>query len=221
MRVAVIGGGKVGSYLAEHLSAAGHTVAVAEVDREKARALGEDSAALVFAGDGTDVAVLESMDIDRTDLVLAVTGHDEDNLVACQLAKTLGAKRVLARVNDPSNGPSFEALEVPAIAVTSLIVALITQEVDVQQQVRLALLGDGEVSLMELEIPAGMPARPVPELRLPRPAVLVTIVRDGVVLVPSAVTSVQAGDQVLAVTPVENEAAVREALCEIPGDEAD
>ena len=103
MRTLIIGGGKVGSYLAPALVGAGHTITLVELDPGRAQSLGDRSDLLVLAGDGTEVDVLNRADAARSDWVLGVTGKDEANLVACQLAKTLGAKRVIARLNDPSS----------------------------------------------------------------------------------------------------------------------
>ena len=155
MRIVIIGGGKVGSYLTRVMREAGHVVAVIEQDAGRAESIAEETEALVLEGDGTDVELLNTAGVDRADWVLAVTGQDEDNLVACQLATTLGANRVLARLNNPGNRPTFEALNIPVVAVTDLMVQVISREVqaDVGELVRLALLGRGQVSLLEVSIP--------------------------------------------------------------------
>ena len=219
MRVLLVGGGKVGLYLASVLRDADHTVTVIERGEEQARALSDSTKALVLEGDGTDVDLLRAADVDRTDWVLAITGKDEDNLVACQLALTLGAQNVLARLNDPKNRPTFDALDIPVVAVTDLMVQVISREVelDVTDLMRLALLGRGKVSLVEIDIPADTPDQRVVDLELPPPSILVSVVRGDEVIVPQAGTVISAGDRVLAVTPVQNEAALRDTLCRMPG----
>jgi trk system potassium uptake protein TrkA len=213
MRIVVVGGGKVGGYLARELRSLGHGVIVVERDAERAEKLGEETDALVVVGDGCDVSLLEEVGMDRAQFLVAVTGRDEDNLVACQLARTaFGCRRVIARLNDPRNRPTFEALEVPVVAVTDLIVQVISRELDVAELVRVALLGRGEISLLEVEIPAEAPRRRVSSIALPPSSVLVAIRRDGKVVVPGADSELAPGDRVLAVTLVELEDELRDSL---------
>jgi trk system potassium uptake protein TrkA len=209
----MVGGGKVGGYLARELAEVGHGVIVIEEDEAHATALGEEADALVVCGDGCDMALLESVGVRKADYFLAVTGRDEDNLVACQLARTaFGVTKVLARLNDPRNRPAFDALSVPVVAVTDLLVQVISRELDVTDLARVALLGRGEVSLLEVEIPKTADPRLVPEIRLPPSSVLVAIRRDDGVRVPRATTMIEPGDRVLAVTLVDYEDEVRDAL---------
>ena len=125
MRVTLIGGGKVGSFLSRELHDAGHAVTVVEDHAGRAKTLTDDSKVLVLEGDGTDINLLMGADTGRADWVLAVTGLDEVNLVACQLAITLGARHVLARLNNPLNRPTFEARKIPVVAVTDVMATLI------------------------------------------------------------------------------------------------
>ncbi len=211
MRLLLIGGGKVGSYLARELDDEGHVVSVIEDDEERAQDLAEDTKVLVFHGDGTDVELLKAADVDRADWVLAVTGLDDVNLVACELALTLGAKRVLARLNNPRNRPTFVALAIPVVAVTDLMAQIITQEVEVSDLHRLALMAGGQISLIERVLPEGFRATRVDELQLPTPSVLVAVVRGPDVMVPTGTTVLEEGDRILAVTTVDNEA----HLCDV------
>lgn len=212
MRVTLIGGGKVGSYLAKELFKAGHVITVIEVAHHHAEALSDDSKVLVLEGDGTDINLLKAADTDRSDWVLAVTGLDEVNLVACQLALTLGAKHVLARLNNPLNRPTFEALEIPVVAVTDVMATLISREVEVDEFRHITLLGRGEVSVYEIDVPEGVEPVPVPELRLPKGSLLVALVSGDEVSVPTASTILKPGDQVTAVSSVELQDQVRAAL---------
>ncbi len=218
MRSLIIGGGKVGSYLARELDSAGHHVTVIESNLGRATEVGESTNALVLHGDATDVRLMEEADIHRADWVLAVTGRDEDNIVACQLAATLGATRVLARLNDPKNRSTFDALKIPVVAVTDLMVQVISREVavDVEEAVRVALLGRGKISLIEIEIPAGVPPQKVIDMSLPDRTILVSVMRGEDVVVPGPYTVIESGDRVLAVTNVENETSVRKVLCRVP-----
>jgi trk system potassium uptake protein TrkA len=212
MRITLIGGGKVGSYLARELHKAGHIITVIEESRVHAEALTDGLKVLVLEGDGTDVNLLKTADTARADWVLAVTGLDEVNLVACQLALTLGAGRVLARLNNPLNRPTFEALDIPVVAVTDVMATLISREVEVAEFRHITLLGRGEVSVYEIDVPANFETRPVAELRFPPGSLLVTVVSGDDVAVPTAATILKPGDQVTAVSSVELEDKVREAL---------
>lgn len=215
MRVIIIGAGKIGRHLARELAEAGHAVTVAESDAEVARRLAESVDALVLEGDGTNMSVLKDAEVSRTDWLLAVTGQDEVNLTACELGETLGAKRVLARLNDPRNRATFDALGIPVVAVTDLISQLISRELDIRHLERIALLARGRISLIEIEVSPSAPTRLVAELGLPAQTVLVAAIREGAaeeVVVPRGDTMIKPGDRVLVVTTVENESAVRAAL---------
>lgn len=212
MRVTLIGGGKVGSYLARELHKGGHVVTVIEESHGHAESLTDDSKVLVLEGDGTDVRLLKAADAGRSDWLLAVTGLDEVNLVACQLATTLGARQVLARLNNPLNRPTFDALEIPVVAVTDLMVTLISREVEVPEFRHVTLLGGGEISVYEVDIPDDFESKPVAELRLPVGALLVALVRGDEARVPTAGTMVKAGDQVTAVSSVDLEEEVQTVL---------
>jgi len=212
MRVTLIGGGKVGSFLARELHEAGHVVSVIEEAHGHAQTLTDESKVLVLEGDGTDVNLLKAADTSRADWVLAVTGLDEVNLVACQLALTLGARQVLARMNNPLNRPTFEALKVPVVAVTDVMATLISREVEIPEFRHVTLLGRGEISVYEIDIPDHFDARPVAEVRLPSESLLVAVVSENEVRVPTATTHLRPGDQVTAVSRVDLEGAVRAAL---------
>ncbi len=212
MRVTLIGGGKVGSFLARELAKAGHVVAVIEESHSHAAALADHSKVLVLEGDGTDVELLKSADTHRADWALAVTGLDEVNLVACQLATTLGAKKVLARLNNPLNRPTFDALDIPVVSVTDVMATLISREVQVPEFRHVTLLGRGEIAVYEVDVPEGFEERPIAELRLPKGALLVAVVRGDEVRVPTATTELRAGDQVTAVSAVEHEDEVKHVL---------
>ena len=212
MRVVVVGGGKVGGYLAGQLLETGKIVTVIEPDARRAADLADTTSALVIEGDGTDITVLESAHIDRADWLVAVTGLDEVNLVACELASTLGVKHILARLNDPRNRHTFSALGIPVVAVTDLIGEVIEREVDTGQLRRVALMAGGDLSVIEVAIPDGAADAAVAEVALPPETVLVAVVSGGLTTVPGAETILRPGDRVLAVTTLDREPAVRDAI---------
>jgi trk system potassium uptake protein TrkA len=212
VRIVLIGGGKVGSYLARELSRAGHVVAVIEEDPEHAQELADQSNVVVLEGDGTQVSLLEAVDIGRADWLLGVTGLDEVNLVACELALTLGAKNVLARLNNPLNRPTFEALHIPVVAVTDLMATVISREVEVSDLRLIALLGRGRISLYEIDLPPEFVERPLAEVRFPTGSLAVAVVSGHDVVVPTASTVLKPGDEVTVVSSVEIETEVRASL---------
>lgn len=224
MRIIVIGAGKIGRHLVRELAEAGHAVTVAESDEAVARRLAESVDALVLEGDGTSMSVLKSAEVSRADWLLAVTGQDEVNLTACELAETLGAKRVLARLNDPRNRATFDALGIPVVAVTDLISQLISREIDFVHLERIALLARGRISLIEAEVGAETPPRRVADLGLPAQTVLVAVTREGEggeVVIPRGDTMIEPGDRVLVVTAVQQESEVRAALRRAPAADGD
>ncbi len=207
MRVLLIGGGKVGSHLAAGLRDAGHVVSVIEGDAARSSKLADEKGILVFHGDGSDVRLLRSAGVARADWVLGVTGIDENNLVACQLALTLGAKNVLARLNDPSNGAAFDSLGVPSVSVTDLMAQVLSREIEVADLSRIAVFADGQVIVVERQVPDRFADTRVADLALPAAAVVATVRRGDEIAVPDADTVLRAGDRVTAVTAVESEQA--------------
>lgn len=212
MRILIVGGGKVGANLSRALEAAGHVVSLIEINAERAEGLIENADYMVFQGDGSDVELLRAADIERIDWAVAVTGHDEDNLVACELARTLGAKNILARLNNPLNRPTFEALGVPVVGVTDLIAQVISREVELIDLSRLAVIEGGDVSLVERELPDDYPSTLITDLDLPRPSLIITLIREGRASVPGPSTVLEAGDKVLGVVAIENEKAFAAAF---------
>ncbi|MFV9673317.1 MAG: potassium channel family protein [Acidimicrobiia bacterium] len=208
MRVVLIGGGKVGSFLARELVSAGHFVAVIEAREDRAEALSNEVDAVVIHGDGTNVEKLKSASVHDADWLVAVTGLDEVNLVACELGPTLGAKRVLARLNTPWNRPTFDALKIPVVGITDLMTQVISQEVAVSQLHRTAVLGKGHLSLLEFDIPSEFAPIELQDLELPAPSIVVVVLREDQAIVPEATTQLRPGDRITAVTTIAQESAL-------------
>ncbi len=212
MRMLLIGGGKVGSFLASRLVSAGHFVALVEENQDRVQAVADDVNAVVIHGDGTNVGVLEAAGVDDADWLLAVTGLDEVNFVACQLGLTLGVQHVLARLNTPWNRATFEALNIPVVGITDLMVQVISQEVALSQLERIAVIGRGQLSLCEYEIPKGFSPTALRDLELPAPSLIAAIVRADEVIVPEAGTRIRPGDRITAVTTVAQESALQQVF---------
>lgn len=201
MRIVIIGGGKLGAELAARMLEKSDGVIVIETDEERARSLSDLSRALVLTGDGTDMRRLQSIDLRPTDVFVAVTGADEDNLVACQLASSaFGVRRVLARMNDPRNRQSFMALGVPTVNVTDEMTAMIERSLELADHVARALPERGQLVPADFTVGDDFEPRPVRELGLPPSTILVTISRDDTVTVPDGGTEILPGDRLLFIT---------------------
>lgn len=213
MRVLIVGGGKVGSHLARVLMSERDTVVVVELNPARARELASQGRVLVIEGDGTDVRILEEADCGHADYLVAVSGSDEDNLVACQLARTaFDCHNVLARVNDPRNERTFAALDVPSVSVTDLLVQILGQHLDVGEVSRVAALGQGQAGLVEIQVPADRSPAAVAALGLPDSTVLAAIRRNGDIIIPRGQDQVLPGDRIMVVTFTDNEEEVRSVI---------
>jgi trk system potassium uptake protein TrkA len=218
MRVIVVGGGKTGSHLAELLIAGGHLVRViddrSEVIEKLRTELPPDA---VTEGDGADPQILIGAGIRQTDVVAAVTGDDEDNLVIATLARfEFSVRRVIARVNNPRNAWLFTpemGVDV-ALNQADLMAKLIAEEMSLGDMLTLVKLRRGEVSLVEERIEAGAPAdgTAVRDLEIPDGCTLAAIVRRGEVLAPRGETRLQAEDEVIAVVRTDQQGALGRLL---------
>lgn len=213
MRVILVGGGKIGWYLADDLQRNGHSVIVVESSPERARQLAEQVDVLVVEGDGTDIPLMRQLEIRPHDLLVAVTGLDEVNLVACELARTaFGVSRVLARLNNPRNRATFDALEVPVVSVTDLLSQVISRELNLSDRVRKTVKSTEQIDLFEFEISASADPRTVKSLALPDESLLVAVYRRDEVLVPNGETTLLPGDRVAALTRPESQLALAKTL---------
>lgn len=216
MYVLVVGGGKVGHSLARTLAQKGYDAALVEKEEGMAKKIAEElEQVLVIAGDGCDPARLEDAGIARAQVVAAVTGDDEDNLIICQLAQdTFGVPRVIARVNNPSNEVTFKKLGIDTVSSTTIISKLIEEEATIGDIFTLLALKRGKLSIVEAILKPKSPAvgKTIKELKLPVESILATIVRENQIIFPKGETKLQAGDSVIALATSEQEKALREAL---------
>ena len=217
MYIVIVGGGQTGFALAEMLAQDKQVVAIVEKDRARAQAIAAEGTVRVIEGDGCDPKVLREAGITGADAVIAVTGHDEDNLVICTLARfEFSVSRTIARINNPRNRWMFgKDLGVDiALSQAHLMARLLEEEVTVGELVTLLKLREGEVSLVEETIKEGSRAvgRSIPELDLPPNAVCVAILREGRVLLPTREVVLQPGDEVVALTGAAEVVRLDEAL---------
>lgn len=217
MYIIIVGGGKVGFYLAKKLAEEHHTVSLVEKDlaacEEIAKELNE---VLVINGDGCHTHYLEDAGIGRADVVAAVTGSDEVNLMVCQLAKQFSkVKRTVARVNDPKNTHTFNEVGVDvAVDSTAIIAKIIEEEVSLDDLVTLMTFRRGKLALVRVDLTNESPCvnRQVAEITLPRASVLVSIIRGPDVIIPRGETILQAQDDIIALTAIENERELLDVL---------
>jgi trk system potassium uptake protein TrkA len=207
-RVLVVGGGKVGTYLASLLLADGHQVKVIEGRREEFLRLQEKLPAEVHVqGNGTDPSVLESAGIRQADVVAAVSRADETNLVITSLARfEFNVPRTIARVNNPKNAWLFTpemGVDV-ALNQADLMAHLIAEEMSLGDMITLLKLRRGQYSLVENRVDprAAAAGKPLKEIDLPRECVLAAIIRGGELIIPRGETVLQPDDEVLALVHI-------------------
>ncbi len=219
MYAIIIGGGKVGFYLARHMLEDGHEVLVIERDAAKCAYIAEELGDVVLRGDGCEAITLESAGMGRADLCVAVTGDDEDNLVACQVAKTkFGVPRTIARINNPKNELIFRKLGIDTtVSATSVILAQIEQELPTHPMIPLMQVRGSGLELVELRIPpeSRVVGRRVGEILMPQQSLIALVIDpEGNVRAPTADTVLHAEEQLIAVTRPENEQQLRAILTE-------
>ncbi|MGH2511545.1 MAG: potassium channel family protein [Candidatus Limnocylindrales bacterium] len=216
MFVLVVGGGKVGYYLAKELLGSGHEVVLMEKDRRRAHQIADEIGSIVVAQDGCDGKYLAEAGCNRADVVAAVTGDDEDNLVICQMAKHhFDVPRTIARVNNPKNEALFRHLGVDElISPTRMILGSIEQDIPVHELLHLAALGGGELELIEALLQPRAPAvgRTVRDIPLPEGCAIFALIRDEVAISVRADTVLAEGDKVIAIGRTECQAALHEQL---------
>jgi len=199
--VIIAGAGKVGWNLARELLAKDHEVTLVESNRRRYLVVEQELEHAVQYGDATELWVLERAGIQRADLVIAVTGDDEDNMLICQVAKEKYlCQRIVARVNNPRNLQHFQLLGIrPAVSATDLILRLIEHEVPQYGLVQLLALEGERLEIIELEVVEGAPAagKRVEEVELPEGSLIISVLRGGGGFVPKSDTVIEAGDEVL------------------------
>jgi len=216
MYVVVIGGGNVGYYLTKELLAAGHEVVMIEKDPARARSIADELGSIVIPNDGCEGRYQAEAGMGRADVVAAVTGDDEDNLVACQVAKMrFNVPRAIARVNNPKNEALFRRLAIDdTVSPTRAILAVIEHEIPIHDLLHLAELEGGDVQVVEAQLDASSPAigRMLRDLELPEGSTIAVIVRDDRAIAARSDTALRVGDSVLAITSAEHEAELRSQL---------
>ncbi len=216
MRMIVMGGGKTGHNLARSLLDKKYEVSVIEQDRIRCQRLADDLDVTVCRGDGTNVSVLESVGALEADCFMAVTGVDQDNLVACQLARDyFRAKKVIARVNDPRNVATFQMLGIENLVCSAeLLTRMIEQEADQAHMHLIATLNQGKAGICSITLPpdSALDGMALRNVEFPSGALVISVIRDGELTIPNGSTVLQRGDELVAVAGERVQKALVKAL---------
>ncbi len=203
MYIIIVGAGKVGWNLARELLEKDNEVTLIESNRERYLTVEQEMEHNVQYGDASELWVLERAGISRADMVIAVTGDDEDNILICQVAKEKYlVDRIIARVNNPRNREHFELLGIkPVVSATDLILRLIEHEVPEYGLVHLLDLPEQRLEIIEMLLPDDSRAagQRVGDLQMPEGSLLISVLREGSGFVPSLDTVLEPGDEILAV----------------------
>ncbi len=217
MYVIVAGGGKVGANVTRSLVEMGHEITLIEERPDRFARLEEEFGPAVLRGDATEISILERAGIARPpELLLAVTGDDEDNLVISQIGKEgYRVPKAIARVNDPRNQSHFDLLGIKqTVCATTSILGLVEHEVPEHGLVRLLQLPEEGLEIVEVQIEPRSPVAGsrVGGLTLPEGSRLISVFRHGRTELVEPSTVMRPGDQVLAVVSDDSAPALRKAL---------
>jgi trk system potassium uptake protein TrkA len=216
MYLIVVGGGKVGYYLTKTLVHEGYEVLLIEKNPAKCEVYTDRFGAVVMNGDGAEAATLAAAGAARANVVISVTGHDEDNLVICQMAKhRFKVKRTIARVNNPKNEDLFRRLGIDVtVNPTNVILSLIEQQIPDRHFVHLLALRHAKLAVVEASVSpeSAIAGRLIADVRLPAETSMIAILRGSDVIVPNGETEISPGDEIIAITRRESEQELRDLL---------
>jgi trk system potassium uptake protein TrkA len=209
MYVIVIGGGEVGHYLCKQLLGEGHEVVVIEKDAQKCEYIEEELGDICLHGDASEITILNKAGITRANMVIAVTGEDEDNLAVCQVAKRkFKVPRVIARINTPRNEKIFAKLGVErTVDAVELISEHIKAETMLFPLTRLFSIRDRGLEVVLVRVGKNSPAvgKPIRELSLPLGSVISLVIPQGEESeIPTADVVLKEGNQLICLVPTEN-----------------
>ena len=217
MYIIIVGGGKVGYQLTKLLLSQGHEVMLIEKDRNKFASLVDELGDSILYGDGSTMETLTEAGANRAEAIVAVTGHDEDNLVICQLSKMMFfGPRTIARVNNPRNEETFWGLGIDAtVSATRLINALIQEQVKAHDVlIPLLTIRGGDVEIVQTSLSPSSPVvnKKIKDLILPKGTLFISINRGEEVIIPRGDTDLREDDQVLVLVRKAHEAVLRQIL---------
>ena len=217
MKIILIGGSKLAYFLAKQFASKNYYTTIINKNLEEAKTLSRTLKATVIHGEGSDPATLAEAGAYQADVVLSLTTHDEDNLIACQIAqKEYGVPRTIALVNDPENQQIFEKLGITvAFSATQIIASLIEQQTASSDIQNLLPIAEGKVNVSEIALEADNPVvgKTIDEIQLPNGTLISCILRQGEVIVPSGENSLQALDRLIVIGQPESYGQLMRLLC--------
>ena len=217
MYIIVVGGGRIGYYLTKALLDEGHEVLLVEKNATICENITDEMGSICYNGDGCEASTLEEIGTGRADMLISVTGDDEDNLVACQVAKyKFNVPRTIARIRNPQNETLFKKLGVDVtVSSTNIILEHIEEKLPTHPVTHLMEIEEKGLEVVEIKISPELSTvgKTVRQLSLPKESKLAVVIRkDGKCRVPTLNTILREGDRILALTPPELEEALRTAL---------
>jgi trk system potassium uptake protein TrkA len=217
MYIIIVGGGRVGYYLSKALLDEGHEILIIEKDANFCETINDELGSICFRGDGCEASTLAQVGTGRADMLVAVTGDDADNLIACQVAKhKFKVPRTIARIRNPKNEVLFKKLGVDVtISSTNVILEQITEEVPTHPITHLHEIRDKGLEIVEVKIPQGATTigRALKDIVLPQGTIIPLLIRKSQKpMVPTSTTVLMAEDQIIAVTEPKAEDMLRKAL---------
>lgn len=220
MYIVIAGGGKLGYYLAKTLLSYNHKVIIIEKQKSLCEKVSNELNIPSLTGDATNIDNLSLLDLDKANIFIAVTGKDEENLIACQLVKAnFKVKKTIARVNNPKNINVFKRLGVDiAVSSTAIIAELIEHEVDYFGVNTLLKIRGGKIVISEMKISdhSEVCNCSLRDLKIPRDCRIVSIIREDEVMIPSGDTIIMANDEIITVSSKENQRLLKEFF--LPGE---
>ncbi len=217
MYIIIVGGGQVGYHLAKALLSEGQEILVIEKDTQQAEVIEDELGSVCMQGDGCEISVLREAGIERADMLIAVTGTDADNLVACQLAKyKFNVPHNIARISNPQNDALFRKLGIDTIVSSAqLILDHIAREIPTHYFTRLLALQQAQSEIVAVKIAhnASVVGKRIRSISLPEESIPLLIVRkEAEFVMPSGDVTLQADDQLIAVINTAQEEALLKLL---------
>ena len=214
MKIVIVGGGKLGYYLTRSLMDYGHEVVVIEKNKTNSMIIADELGANVICADGTEIDVLIAAGINKAECFVAVTGQDQDNLVAAQLAKEkFKIKKVIARANNPRNLEVLTRLGIEnAVSSTDIITRMIEQEIDRDELSLIATLNKGRAAICAIKVPknANINGSLIKDISLPKSSLIISIVRDEQLIIPKGNDIIMDNDEVVAICECSSQREIRE-----------
>ncbi|OGN88481.1 MAG: portal protein [Chloroflexi bacterium RBG_13_46_14] len=217
MYIIIIGGGRVGYYLTKTLLDEGHEVLIVEKNANYCETINNELGTVCIQGDGCETATLAEVGTERADMLVAVTGEDQDNLVACQLAKhKFNVQRTIARIRNPQNEVLFKKLGVDVtVSSTNVILEYIEEDVPTHPLTHLLAIEDSGEEVVEIRIPPGAKTigKLLRHLDIPEGSKLALVISTSKrTHIPTKNTVIKEGDRIIAITTQKEEKALRAAL---------